>query len=239
MNVEKPASRRRSLIILLIIIIGMITIVSIAIAAALTVLLSDEDEPILPLNTRYEEVFLEAGRWGEGAQPGPDGSLGTGTVGRVKDGVYDLQLFGANGIYWATAGESFADGRYEVDVTFVDGPLDNAGGLVLMFENDNFYFFVVRGDGNGLIARCGDGCADFEIIANQGWFATDADWGVNSQNRLRVDVAGGQLSFYVNDGLAAEVVDDNYEEGDVGVIVTSGAEGDAHFQFDNILVDWD
>ncbi|MCA9987203.1 MAG: hypothetical protein KDE59_23000 [Anaerolineales bacterium] len=238
MNRQVPANRRRSLLILFLIILVMIIVVSVAAAGLLAVLLSDEGQanPFLAAK-RYEEPFIETGRWGTGQQPGPDGTMATGSVGTVVNGVYELELLGANGLHWATAGEEFGDGRYELDVTFVDGPLDNAGGLVFMFDREAFYFFVVRGDGRALIARCSDGCGgEFAILAQGGWFQTEADWGVGSQNRLAVTASGGALSFYINGDLVATVNDDSLMSGDVGLIVSSGPEGQAHFAFDNILV---
>lgn len=238
MNSQTPANPRRARLILFLIILVMISVVSVAAAGLLAVLLSDEgqENPFLP-DKRYEEPFIDAGRWGTGQQPGPDGTMATGTSGTVVDGVYELQLLGANGLYWATAGEMFGAGRYELDVTFVEGPLDNAGGLVFMFDRDAFYFFAVRGDGRALIARCRDGCAgEFEILASGGWFQTDADWGAGSQNRLAVTATGGQLSFYINGEAVATVTDDALTRGDVGLFVSSGAEGQAHFTFDNLLV---
>ena len=238
MNRKTPFNRRPLLSLALILLV-MIIVVSVGAAGLLAVLLTDEGEanPFLA-DKRYDEPFIEPGRWGTGRQPGPDGSMATGSIGTVAAGVYELQLLGANGLHWATAGEAFGDGRYELDVKFVDGPLDNAGGLLFMFDQDAFYFFVVRGDGRALIAHCRDGCADeFNILAHGGWFPTEADWGVGSQNRLRVDAIGGELSFYINGDLVATVSDDALTSGDVGLFVSSGGEGQAHFAFDNLLVE--
>jgi hypothetical protein len=238
MNAKAPSSRRHSLLILFLILLVMIIVVSLGSAALLALLLTDEGEvsPFLA-DKRYEEPFVEPGRWGTGQQPGPDGTLATGSIGMVAGGVYELQLLGANGLHWATGGEEFGDGRYELDVNFVDGPLDNAGGLVFMFDRDAFYFFAVRGDGRALIARCADGCGgEFAILVQDGWFPTEADWGAGSQNRLAVTVASGEFSFFINGDLVATVNDDSLSTGDVGLFVSSGAQGQAHFTFDNLLV---
>ena len=57
----------------------------------------------------YEEPFDEAGSWGIGRT--------SDVTGKVENGVYEMLVKSNSELYMATAGESFSDGVYEVEVS--------------------------------------------------------------------------------------------------------------------------
>ena len=117
----------------------------------------------------YEEGFDAAGSWGTGASSDVEG--------RVSDGLYEMLVESNNGLYYASAGERFADGVYEVDATQIEGPLNNGYGTLFRVddESDSFYVFEVSGDGYVWIGYCTDLC-ESEAVALVGgdWFRSPA-----------------------------------------------------------------
>ncbi|HFE66374.1 MAG TPA: hypothetical protein ENJ93_03840, partial [Chloroflexi bacterium] len=81
----------------------------------------------------YVETFDEVGNWRTDSD--------TEVAGVVENGVYDFTIFADELTSWTTAGENFKDGLYEVEATQVDGPDNNAFGMLFRVDdqNDNFY----------------------------------------------------------------------------------------------------
>ncbi|HSM55821.1 MAG TPA: hypothetical protein VK879_06660, partial [Candidatus Sulfomarinibacteraceae bacterium] len=128
----------------------------------------------------YEETFDEEGSWGAGGVEG--------AAAAVTGGAYNLSVSAEQGFFWATAGQSFADGVFEVDAVQTEGPLDNGYGLLLRAsaEQEAFYALEISGDGFVWIGRCEDGCARPTTLVGEGWFYSGAvRQGLDARNRLR------------------------------------------------------
>lgn len=178
----------------------------------------------------YTETFDNPGNWSSGDD--------TYTEGQVTDGVYDLLIKGDDVSRWASAGENFADGIYEVEATQIDGPLDNGYGMLFRAdtENGNFYLFKVSGDGYVWIGRYRDEAEEQAIIGDH-WFASPAvNQGLNQSNRLRVQAESGNMIFFVNDQEVGRVTDNNYASGDIGLFAQTLGFPGVHVQFDNFTV---
>ena len=178
----------------------------------------------------YLEAFDDSGSWSSG-----DDSY---TEGKIVNGVYDLLIKSDDVSRWASAGEDFKDGIYEVEATQVEGPLDNGLGMLLRAntENGDFYLFKISGDGYVWIGRYRDEAEDQPIIGNH-WFESAAvKQGLNQTNRLRVAAESGNMIFYVNDQEVGRITDNTFEQGDIGLFAQSLGQGGVRVHFDNFSV---
>jgi hypothetical protein len=177
----------------------------------------------------YEETFDATGRWGSGSS--------TEVEGEVDNGVYELLAKDNSGLFFASAGENFADGVYELEATQIAGPLNNGYGMLFKLdeETDSFYMFEVSGDGWIWIGRCAELCETEQIALVGGdWFRSPAvNQGLQSTNNLRVVVEGSRMTFYVNGIEVGRSSDDRLTEGDVAVMVEALGEGGVRVIFDN------
>lgn len=180
----------------------------------------------------YLETFDEAGNW----RVAEDNNV----LGSVQEGVYDFTVLADQQAFWTTAGESFADGIYEVDATPIEGPVDNGYGMIFRSTNDDddFYSFQVSGDGYVWIGKYEEGgTIEPTILVNDWWFpSTAVNQGTNVTNRLKVRAEGQNLIFYVNDTEVGRVTDASFQQGDIGVLVRTLGLGGVRVQFDNFSV---
>lgn len=178
----------------------------------------------------YTETFDNAGNW----RTGDD----TYTEGAVRDGVYDLLVKGDDVSRWSAAGEIFGDGRYEVQATQVEGPLDNGFGMLIRADSEqgDFYLFKISGDGYVWIGRYA-GEAEQQALVGQHWFESPAvRQGLGQMNTLRIDAESGNLIFYVNGQQVGRVTDSAYQQGDIGLFAQTLGQGGVRVQFDNFNV---
>ncbi|MFT5194719.1 MAG: hypothetical protein ACI9EW_002401 [Cellvibrionaceae bacterium] len=177
----------------------------------------------------YSDSFDSVQSWATGEN---DQSRGL-----VAGGVYDFTVFTDTGIYWASAGERFADGIYEVEATAVSGPVDNGFGMVFMVDDDtgSFYLFEISADGFVWIGRCESNCqGDMEILVEGGWFeSATVKQGLGETNRLRVDANSGNLTFFVNNQEVGQAFDNTFTQGNIGIAVETIGVGDVQIHFDN------
>jgi hypothetical protein len=185
------------------------------------------------LNARpYSESFDSPGNWGSGSS--------ADVQGRVLDGSYDLLVKNNHGLYLASAGESFADGVYELETTQIDGPLNNGYGMLFRVDEatDSFYVFEVSGDGYVWIGYCQELC-ETEAVALVGgdWFRSPAvKTGLMATNHLRVVADGPKMTFFVNGTEIGRTADSRLAEGDIAVMVEALGESGVHVLFDNFSV---
>lgn len=180
----------------------------------------------------YNETFDDAGDWRVASD--------SNVTGEVIDGVYDFHVLANNFAFWTTAGLDFRNGRYQVEATQVDGPVDNGYGMIFRVddENDDFYSFQISGDGYVWIGRYLDGgTEEAEPIIDEWWFPSEAvNQGLNVKNQLAVQAEGANLIFFVNDQEVGRVTDDTFANGDIGLMVQTLGIGDVNVQFDNFSV---
>jgi hypothetical protein len=178
----------------------------------------------------YIETFDSEGSWRTGSD--------TYTEGTIHDGVYDLYIIGDDISRWATPGQNFRDGIYEVEATQIEGPLDNGFGMLFRADTDkgDFYLFKISGDGYVWIGRYVDEVEDQPIIGGH-WFESKAvKTGLNQTNKLRVAAESGNLIFFVNDTEVGRITDNSFENGDVGLFAQSLGFGGVRVYFDNLSV---
>lgn len=183
-----------------------------------------------PNTEPYLETFDDPGSWSSGDD--------TYTEGQVANGVYDLLIKGDDVSRWASAGEDFSDGIYEVEAVQIDGPLDNGYGMLLRAdtESGDFYLFKISGDGYAWIGRYRDEAEEQAIIGNH-WFESLAvNQGLDQSNKLRVEAESGNLIFSINGQEVGRVTDNSFKSGDIGLFAQTLGVGGVNVQFDNYSV---
>ena len=101
-------------------------------------------------------------------------------------------------------------------------------------DTDDFYLFEISSDGFVWIGYCDNGCETLEMLVSDGWFESDAvNQGIGATNRLRVDITGGAMTFYVNDVFVGDAFDITLTGGDIGVAVESFGDPNVVIEFDN------
>jgi hypothetical protein len=133
-----------------------------------------------------------------------------------------------------TAGKTFGDFTLDVDATPLTGPDDNDYGVIVRrVDDNNFYRFEISGDGYFNIQKRQKGK----------WQKLVADWTESSAirkgaatNHLRVVCAGRTLTFFVNQVQVAQVSDDTFARGEVGVLAGTLTEPGVQVAFDNFQV---
>ncbi len=178
----------------------------------------------------YSETFDNPGDWSSG-----DDAY---TEGKIVDGTYNLLIKGDDISRWASGGENFADGVYQVEATQIAGPLDNGYGMLIRADTDSgdFYLFKISGDGYVWVGRYRDQ-AEEQAIIGQHWFQSPAiNQGLNQLNTLKVEAESGNMIFYVNEQEVGRVTDNNFPEGDIGLFAQTLGQGGVQVQFDNFSV---
>jgi hypothetical protein len=136
---------------------------------------------------------------------------------------------------WANPGISVDDAVIEVDATTTAGPLDNDLGVLCRYQDaDNFYMFEISSDGFAIIAKYSAG--EWTGLTGDGMQPTDAIVQGKTTNHLRVECVGSSLRLYVNSTLVAEVSDDTFASGSVGLIAGTFDEPGTDILFDNFKV---
>jgi len=180
----------------------------------------------------YMESFNREGNWGIGDR--------TDVEGIVENGVYEMLVKDNYGIFYATAGENFTDGIFEVEATQVDGPLNNGYGMLFRVdeETDSFYAFEVSGDGYVWIGRCTNLCEDGAVALVGGdWFPSPAvQTGLQATNHLQAIVEGNRMTFYVNSVEVGRTSDTTFAAGDIAIMVETLGERGVRVVFDDFKV---
>jgi len=158
-----------------------------------------------------------------------------GALVEYHDGGLRIRIDETHSDFWSVAGQDLADAQIQVDAAMLGGPSDNDFGIICRYQDrDNFYMLVISSDGyygaaklkNGLYSMIGVDQLQYSSVIAQG----------QATNRLRADCVGDALSLYVNGQKLIEVRDDDFLEGDVGLIAGSYTVKGVDILFDNFVV---
>jgi hypothetical protein len=153
-----------------------------------------------------------------------------------QDGVMHVLVKLPNSLAWAFAERELSDLRLSVEATQVSGPDDNEYGVLVRMEDpDHFYRFSISGDGYYLISKH-DG-EKWEVLSGDDWAPSDAIHPGTAANLLVVICQGEVMSFSVNGVQLAEVRDNSYPRGGIGLYAGSFFEPDVEVHFDDLRVD--
>jgi len=141
----------------------------------------------------------------------------------------------ANTDVWTNPGLNFDDVIVEVDATKVDGPDDNDFGVICRYQDvDNFYFFLISSDGYYGIGRVVN---DEQILIGKDQLYPDEAIHQGEEiNHIRADCVGSSLTLHVNGVELAEVQDDSFVSGDVGLLAGTFDQPGTDILFDNFVV---
>ena len=157
----------------------------------------------------------------------------------VADGRLLLEVDGSNMVQYTTLVEqSFTNFDLEVEVTQLAGSPGSTYGVLFGLDDsavESFFRFEVTGNGLYVVERrAADG--SWERFTDE-WVASEAlKQGLNATNRLRVLVAIPTFSFYANDTLLTQIVDDRYQGGYVGLDAGTFGRPGLQVAFDNVTI---
>ncbi len=161
------------------------------------------------------------------------GSYETYSHGYVQ-GQYSFQIDVPRWYVWSTAGHNYQNVTLEASARS-EGASDNHYGLICRYNDGEFYYFAVSGDGYYGIFRkvAGGDLLPLHDTAMQRSALIRTD---GIANRLMVVCEDNLLAFYVNGELLARVEDATLSRGDVGMASGTLAQGGTLIWFDDLSV---
>lgn len=127
---------------------------------------------------------------------------------------------------------SFGDFVFELDATQVDGPDNNAYGIVFRFNGNAYYVFVISGDGQ-YYAEYSDGTNDTTLLP---WTQVPDIKQGKQTNHLKVIAIGDRIELYVNGALVGVTRNNQIASGQIGLVAVSFDQANVQIAFDNIKV---
>lgn len=157
------------------------------------------------------------------------------TSANYVEGSYRISLLQKNKEKWALANQDFGNVAIEVDATYMGGTADNSFGVVCKFQDiKQYYAVVISSDGAYMIQKRVGG--SYQRLTGEYFQLSDQIKPGTRVNRLRVECGQDYLALYVNQELVNRVEDSTYNQGDVGLIVTTYGEPGLTVSFDNFGV---
>lgn len=151
----------------------------------------------------------------------------------VVGGKYRWDAVAKDGFIWWSYPdmEALTDFYAEVEAVQLEGDFYGEMGLVFRLDENRFYIFEVSGEYYSLWRSIPDGWE--ELIA---W--TESDSIIPGEvNDIGVLVIGDQIWLLINNRLVAELRDDHYAAGVVGLAIGLDDAGDTGiFEFDNLRI---
>ncbi len=161
-----------------------------------------------------------------------------GTVAEMEDGVLRISTSQAGQVWWSNPGRNFDDVIITVQARQVSGPDNNAYGVICRYQSvENFYIFLISGDGYYAIGKYQSGSNQIAYLTNDGQyeFSDVINKGV-ATNQIRASCVGNELSLAVNGLPLVSVKDPTFVTGDIGLGASTFELGTTVVEFDNIRV---
>lgn len=139
-------------------------------------------------------------------------------------------------IWWTNAGRNFDDLILTADIQHIDGPSDNAYGLICRYQSsENFYVFLISSDGYYAIGKYQSGASQISYLNEGGEYTfSEAINQEQAANRVRATCIGSELTLTVNGVLLESVSDPTFVTGDIGLAVSTFEPGRLEVAFDNV-----
>jgi hypothetical protein len=161
-----------------------------------------------------------------------------GGIAAIENGMMQITATQPGQIWWTNPGRNFTDVIISAEARQVSGPNDNAYGLICRYQNeDNFYVFLVSGDGYYAIAKYQSGVDSVIYLTEDQQFQPSdvINQGVGA-NKVEARCIGSELSLIVNDTPLVTVTDPTFVIGDIGLAASTLQPGATVIQFDNVQV---
>jgi len=162
----------------------------------------------------------------------------SGAVVKIEEGVLSISTSQPGQIYWTNPGRLFTDVIVSVQARQVEGPNDNAYGIICRYQDpENFYLFLISGDGYYTVGKyeSGQEIVTYLTEGNQFAYSDIINQGV-ATNQIRVSCIGNELSLSVNGLPLFTVNDSSFSEGDIGLGLSTLEVGTAVVEFDDLRV---
>ena len=136
--------------------------------------------------------------------------------------------------YWSTPGKKFNNIVVSVDASKIDGPDNNHYGLLCRYQNEkNYYAFLISSDGYYGIARVVGGVP--VLLGHDRMVNSEVIQQGSSKNQIQATCRGNELSLLVNNQALLTVKDDQFLNGDVGIIAGTYDQPGVNILFDNFV----
>jgi serine/threonine protein kinase len=136
-----------------------------------------------------------------------------------QDG-YHISVDEIGGVPWAKTSKEFGNSSMYVEARpLAEGMNGYYGLLCRMQDGKNFYYFVIRTNGDFKIGKYEKD--ESQSLFPEDWRQSAAIKQGNQINRLKADCAGNILRFTVNDVILAEVNDTDFSSGFSGMIAAA------------------
>ncbi len=148
------------------------------------------------------------------------------------DGEYHVTVNTPNWLVWSYLGDDYDNIIINADTRVVSATGKGDYGLICRYvDENNFYAFEVSEDGYFIIWKQMDG----EMITLYDWETSDA---IPSNGKMTINAGciGNHLIMGVNDALLADITDDSFSTGKVGIIVGTLEETGLTVGYDNFVV---
>ena len=161
-----------------------------------------------------------------------------GTEVAISEGVMSVSTSQPGEFWWSNPGRDFSDVIITVNARQINGPDDNAYGIICRYENPHkFYIFLVSGDGFYVIGKFdGEGEPIDYLTEDSLYVYSDVINRGIATNQIRASCIGDELSLSVNGLPLLTVTDESFDSGDVGLGVSTLDLGTAVVNFDNIKI---
>jgi hypothetical protein len=162
----------------------------------------------------------------------------TGAAAKITDGVMRLTTSQPGQIWWTNADRTFDDSITTAQFRQVSGPDDNAYGVICRYQSpENFYLFLISGDGYYAIGKYQTGNPQIEYLSGEGEyvFSEVINQGV-AANEIRASCIGNELSMAVNSVPLATVTDPTFVTGDAGLGASTFQPGTTIIEVDGVQV---
>ncbi len=161
---------------------------------------------------------------------------GSGVTSEIEDGVLRISNSLSGEITWAVADRNYDDVIITTQARQVSGPDDNAYGIICRYQSpENFYVFLVSGDGHYAIGKYTSSNPQIEYLSGEGQYIfSDAINQGAATNEIRASCIGNELSLAVN-GIPLDTVNDpTFVTGDIGVGASPFQPGTTTIEFEGI-----
>lgn len=137
---------------------------------------------------------------------------------------------------WANPGLDFDDVHIEVNAQAIAGSEYNSFGVICRYQDDaNFYFFILSNAGYYAIIKMIDG-EQYQLTPERQLAVRDIIRPGSQVNRVQAECVGSTLRLGVNGHWLAEVQDDTFAHGDVGLIAGAFTDAGVIVEFDDFVV---
>jgi hypothetical protein len=148
---------------------------------------------------------------------------------------YRIQVLQPNTEFWSHPGLSVNDVSIEVETRTLGGPHENLFGLICRYQDEqNFYFFLIGDDGFFVVGKYKSGEQSFIGMETFGFHPALQE--SQTVNHMRVECITNDLTLYVNETQIVSVQDDDFLDGDVGLIAGTFEIPGTDVLFDNFVV---